>query len=96
MKCFVNFMKTNLEFSLLVWYHNWEEFYVPILVSGDLDEQPICFVKCTGRTISFILQMSGIEYSKDKKFQLAYCKHCSEDEYGTVLKQLWLTLNNNL
>ena len=84
-------MKTNLEFSLLPWYHNWEEFYVPILLSGDLDEQPICFVKCTGRTISFILQMSGTEYSKDKKFQLAYCKHCSEDEYGTVVKQLWLT-----
>lgn len=53
------------------------------------------FVKCTGRIISFILQMSGIEYSKDKKFQLAYCKHYSEDEYGTVMKQLWLTLNNN-
>ena len=80
MKCFVNFMKTNLEFFLLAWFHNWEEFYVAILLSGDLDEQPMCFVKCIGRIISFILQMSGIEYSKDKKFQLAYCKHCSEDE----------------
>ena len=40
--------------------------------------------------------MSGIEHSKDKKFQLAYCKNnCSEDQYGTVMKQLWLTLNNN-
>ena len=77
MKCFVNFMKTNLEFSLLAWYYNWEEFYVPILLSSNLT---MCFVKCTGRITSLILQMSGIEYSKDKKFQLAYCKHCSEDE----------------
>ena len=65
MECFVNFMKTNLEFSLLAWYHNWEKFYAPILLFGDLDEQPMCFVKCIGRIISFILQMSGIEYSKD-------------------------------
>lgn len=61
-------MKTNLEFFLLDWYHNWENFYAPILLSGNLDEQPMCFVKCIGRIISFILQMSGIEYSKDKKF----------------------------
>ena len=85
-------MKTNLEFFLLAWFHNWEEFYVAILLSGDLDEQPMCFVKCAGRNISFILEITWIEYSKDKKFQLAYC---SEDEYGTVVKQLWLTLNNN-
>ena len=58
-------MKTNLEFSLLAWYHNWEKFYAPILLFGNLDEQPMCFVKCIGRIISFILQMSGIEYSKD-------------------------------
>ena len=95
MKCFVNFMKTNLEFSLLSWYHNWEEFCVPILLSSALDEQPMCFVKCTGCIISFILQLRGIEYSKDKKVHLAYCKHWSEDEYGTVMKQLWLTVNNN-
>ena len=37
-------MKTNLGFSLLVWYHHWEEFYVPVLLSCYLDEQPMCFV----------------------------------------------------
>ena len=45
MKCLVHFMKTNLGFSLLVWYHNWEEFYVPVLLNSCyLDEQPMCFV----------------------------------------------------
>ena len=47
-------MKTNLEFFLLAWFHNWEEFYVAILLSGDLDEQPMCFVKCIGRIIIYL------------------------------------------
>ena len=48
-------MKTNLEFFLLAWFRNWEEFYVAILLSRNLDEQPMCFVQCTGCIIMIYL-----------------------------------------
>ena len=51
-------MKTNLGFSLLVWCHNWEEFYVPVLLSCYLDEQRMCFVNPLNPSIKIQILIS--------------------------------------